>query len=1337
MHASFTDSQVEHASDAIPIHGNGRSIAIPDALLFGGNFKRSGDNLTITGEDDQSVVLLDYFKADGPVPLVSAQGAALSATAVATLAKAGSPQQFAQAGVAAAGAAPIGTVDKVSGNVTVMRNGATVTLAVGERILKSDVVQTGSGSTVAIVLIDGTLLNLGEGTRMAMNEFNFDPNSTANSSLLSLVQGSFAFVAGQVAATGGLNIETPVATMGIRGTAGGGVCGGSTCSFAGEEGSYELTVAGQVVGRVTVSTGATIAATLPGQPPIVNFIPTANIDPVLTSLIRDMVAAYPQLFVPPPPTSPAQPQKDGSNTGSSTGPGILAQTDGLPPQIPPITQQVVVLQPLDPQQQQPVVVTVKFMEPPTANQTPVVSNPIGPQEVKEDAPWTFTIPAGTFTDPENATLTYTATQADGSALPNWLMFDPATGTFSGTPPLNANGVVQLRVVVSDGTSSVANTFVLNVLPVNDAPVVANVIADQSLPEDTAWSFTVPTNAFSDVDGDTLSYTASLGNGGVLPAWLSFDASSRTFSGTPPHDFNGALELRVTASDGTASVSDTFTLTITPLNDAPVVVNAIANQSLLEDAAWSFTAPANTFFDVDGDPLSYTANLGNGGALPAWLSFDAASRTFSGTPPLNFNGTLDLQVTASDGTAIVSDTFTLTIVPVNDAPVVAHAIADQSLPEDASWNFQVPANTFSDVDGDALSYSASLGNGGALPAWLSFDAASRTFSGTPPENFNGAIDLRVMASDGVASISDTFTLTIAPVDDALVLVNVIANQSLPEDTAWNFVVPANTFFDPDGDPLTYAASLGDGGALPTWLSFDAASRTFSGTPPQNFNGALDLRVTASDGTASVSDTFTLNVTSVNDAPVAAPVTLAAIAEDTPERIITAAELLAGVSDVDGPAATITALSISSGLGTLTPVDATSWRYVPVANDDGSVTFSYTVSDGTQSASSTATLDLTPVNDAPVAGPVTLAAAAEDEERIITAAELLAGVSDVDGPAATITALSISSGLGMLTPVDATSWRYVPAANDDSSVTFSYTASDGTASASSTATLDLTPVNDAPTAGNITLEASLFGNVGFGAIPNFSGWTVNLMTSGSSPSSSAIINRSPTFAGDDAVAVLEFSSTVSSYGHAFGPSIVSGSFFAEEGSTFHFSYRLSTPNDIGQYDAAMGYGYIRDAETNAIVHTIFNYDLDNLATTLPGTTGVRAGIYTFADSGYYNVEFRVGSYDYTGGTVVGAVLELGEAGISRDEPFKFDPSALLANSIDVDGDNLELWAVAPTSDLGASLILEDGVVTYNASSSNQLLQDLAAGQTIVDHFTFTVSDGHGGLTNATAAVSLFIV
>ena len=158
--------------------------------------------------------------------------------------------------------------------------------------------------------------------------------------------------------------------------------------------------------------------------------------------------------------------------------------------------------------------------------------------------------------------------------------------------------------------------------------------DQTIAEDSTLSFQFSANVFADVDvGDTITYTATLSDGSALPAWLTFSAATRTFSGTPANSDVGTLAVKVTATDaGTAAVFDTFNLTVTNTNDAPTVANAIADQSAAQDVAMSFQFNTNVFADVDvGDTLSYTATDVGGSALPSWLTFNAATRTFSGTP----------------------------------------------------------------------------------------------------------------------------------------------------------------------------------------------------------------------------------------------------------------------------------------------------------------------------------------------------------------------------------------------------------------------------------------------------------------------------------------------------------------------------------------------------------------------------------------------------------------------------------------------------------------------------------------------------------------------------------
>jgi hypothetical protein len=99
-----------------------------------------------------------------------------------------------------------------------VRNGVAVELNVGDLVFQGDVVQTLSNSVVAIAFSDGSAFTVNENARMALNEFVYDPNGTANSALINLVQGTVSFIAAQVAKTGTMRVETPTAALGIRGT---------------------------------------------------------------------------------------------------------------------------------------------------------------------------------------------------------------------------------------------------------------------------------------------------------------------------------------------------------------------------------------------------------------------------------------------------------------------------------------------------------------------------------------------------------------------------------------------------------------------------------------------------------------------------------------------------------------------------------------------------------------------------------------------------------------------------------------------------------------------------------------------------------------------------------------------------------------------------------------------------------------------------------------------------------------------------------------------------------------------------------------------------------------
>ena len=294
--------------------------------------------------------------------------------------------------------------------------------------------------------------------------------------------------------------------------------------------------------------------------------------------------------------------------------------------------------------------TVVLDTQPPANVTVTVSGHAGTDVTPAPASLTFTrtnwstaqtvrVTAGNDADMANdtVTLTHSATSAD--------------------PGYNGIMIAGVVVTVTD------NDVVRPPTPTNTLPVVANPLADQEATTGASFTYVIPAAAFTDADGTTLAYTATLSDGGLLPSWLTFDPAKRTFTGTPGPGDGGTVRVTVMASDGTATVSDEFVLMVTQGNTAPVVAIPLADQEVMIDVSFTYLIPEDAFTDADGDPLTYTAATRDGGLLPSWLTFDPATQTFTGTPASSDSGPVFVTVTASDETATVSDEFALRVLMV--------------------------------------------------------------------------------------------------------------------------------------------------------------------------------------------------------------------------------------------------------------------------------------------------------------------------------------------------------------------------------------------------------------------------------------------------------------------------------------------------------------------------------------------------------------------------------------------------------------------------------------------------------------------------------------------------
>ncbi|WP_252177988.1 VCBS domain-containing protein [Endozoicomonas sp. 4G] len=436
---------------------------------------------------------------------------------------------------------------------------------------------------------------------------------------------------------------------------------------------------------------------------------------------------------------------------------------------------------------------------------------------------------------------------------------------------NGDSLTETLTVRSlDGTT---HNIVITINGTNDAAVITGDDSG-SVTEDAGNTLmTSGTLIVTDVDGGEASFTAETitGSYGSLTingsgSW-SYSASNNHADIQALGDGDSLTEtITVKSLDGT---THNIVITINGTNDAAVITGDDSG-SVTEDVGNTLmTSGTLSITDVDGGEASFTAETitGSYGSLAingsgSWSY--SASNSQADIQTLGDGDTLTETITVKslDGT---THNIVITINGTNDGPAIDAGTADQSATEEQAFSYQLPANAFSDIDGDNLTYSATLDDGSPLPAWLSFDPSNGTFSGTPDDPDLGQITIKVTASDGVLSVSDQFKINVVGVNDAPELVGSINNQTVAEESAFSYTIPANAFSDAEGDALTYSASLANGNPLPAWLTFDAATRTFSGTPDDPDVGNLSVRISVSDGSETTDVLWSIDVTAVNDAP----------------------------------------------------------------------------------------------------------------------------------------------------------------------------------------------------------------------------------------------------------------------------------------------------------------------------------------------------------------------------------------------------------------------------------------------------------------------------------------
>ena len=999
----------------------------------------------------------------------------------------------------------------------------------------------------------------------------------------------------------------------------------------------------------------------------------------------------------------------------------------------------------------------------------------------------------TITGSGTASITLTGTLASI----NGYLGSAAAPVF--VPTADFNGNVTLTMVSSDGALTDTDTRVIAVAAVNDPPVGSN--ASFTTAEDTAFSGTLP--VATDVDSPTLTYA----RGATAPAHGTVTINANgTYTYTPAANYNGTDSFTYTVSDGIATVEYTVSVTVTAVNDTPIAnpVTATTNEdtTLSVGAAGGVLASAS---DPDGDPLSVTTfTIGgttyNAGqtATGAWGSLTLnANGSYSYVPAANFNGAVpQVGFTVSDGTATASSTLTINVTPVNDAPG-STPIASQAGTDAQAVSFDISGNFF-DVDvGDTRTYAAT-----GLPPGLTLNSATGVISGTIDRSasLGSPYTVTITATDaGGLSTSRSFTWTVsnpAPIarNDALATTE---NANISGSVFANNGNGADS--DPDGDPLTVSAVNGVSGGVGTVVagsnggSFTInANGTYSFVPGTAFDNlpagqtrTTSVTYTISDGQGGTSTaTVTVTVTGENDAPVAVNDSFTT-AEDTPVTF----DPRSNDSDIDGNALTITQINgaaITVGVpvtvtgGTVTLNANGTLTFAPALNYNGSPSFTYTISDGTTTATATINGTVTPVNDAPVARDDALATTENANISGSVFANNGNGAdSDPDGDPLTVSAVNgVSGGVGTVVAgsnggsftINANgTYSFVPGTAFDNlpagqtrTTSVTYTISDGQGGTSTaTVTVTVTGENDAPVAVNDsfttaedtsvtfdprTNDSDIDGNaltitqingaaITVGVPVSVTGGTVTLNANGTLTFAPVLnYNGSPSFtytiSDGTTTATATINGTVTPVNDA--PIAVADSFTTAEDTAITFDPR---DNDS-------------DVDGNAL--TITQINGTNIAS--GGTVAIQGGTITlnaggtlsFTPAANYNgpISFSYTISDGAGGTasatISGTVTAVNDPPVAvndvieltEDGSATFDPRA---NDSDVEGNPLTITQIGgvPIS-VGVPVAVAEGSVTLNANGTLTFFPN--ANFNGVTSFTYTISDGQGGTATATVTVTV---
>ncbi|WP_158674962.1 Ig-like domain-containing protein [Pelolinea submarina] len=719
---------------------------------------------------------------------------------------------------------------------------------------------------------------------------------------------------------------------------------------------------------------------------------------------------------------------------------------------------------------------------------PIVSTD-EPWIMYEDTPGTFDV---VISDAETASanLLITFTSLDTTLIKSYNVVLQGSGTSRTvklTPEAQMNGSLQLQVDVNDGALTTTEYIDIIIMPVNDPPIAQDYTA--TVTEDGSVNGMVVVKSDIDLLHEGDSHTYALGTDGAHGTAVVQSDGNWTY--TPDANYNGSDSFTVIITDeGGATATSTVSVTVDKENDVPEVTSENKNK-LDEDTSVTDTIVVYDPDTADGtDPDSIIIQVTTPPAHGE-VDLDGLTGEYTYTPDANYNGSDSFTVKVTDEhDTFTSKTVLITVDPVNDAPVAVDDGVDPLIVinEEGSVTIYVLAND-DDIDltreGDELfidSYSG-VDNGSVEIA-----AGSKSLTFTPDADWNGTetFTYTVIDKHGAKDTANV-TVTVNAVNDRPVISDV-ANQKIDEDTNTGALSFTVTDVDNEDGSLQVTAATSNSSVIPLSgivLAGSGSSRSVTVTPAADYNTwnpvtsahePVTITLTVSDGTLTQTDTFTVTVDPVNDAPVAADDVAPTIKVDEDGTLVIS--VLANDTDVDiaheGDSLTIQSFTGVDN-GTVTIINsATQLRYVPDADFFGIEEFTYTVVDE-NNATDTATVKVTvnAVNDPPVISDI--ADQTIDEDSATDALEFTVTDVDNDDAALQVTAATGDgtviplSGIALggsgsnrtvtVTPAaDKNTWNALSSAHEP--ITITLTVSDGSLTDSTSFKVTILPKNDTP-------------------------------------------------------------------------------------------------------------------------------------------------------------------------------------------------------------------------------------------------------------------------------------